>query len=103
MGVNGLVMADSTDDQDETPYFETNSETGQIERKYSDEDFLAAVKEISASEDLGAASTSKVAERVGCERTVALGRLKSLAEAGNIEKLESDSGFHWKPGVDEDE
>ena len=49
-------------------------------KKYTDEQFIEAVKEHSP------ASTSEVAESVGCTRPSADGRLKGLVEEGEIHR-----------------
>ena len=49
-------------------------------KKYTDDEFIKAVQEHSP------ASTSEVAESVGCTRPSADGRLKELVEEGEIRR-----------------
>ena len=98
LGEKRTVMDDSDgSENDSSPYYDADPETGRIKSKYSDDDFVQAI------ETLGYASTGDVAAEVGCDRTTALQRLEQLADDGRIEKLESGSGFHWKPGVENSE
>lgn len=51
---------------------------GAYSSEYSDEDFLAVVRELQP------ATTGQVAEEVGCHRSTALRRLRALADRGEI-------------------
>ncbi|SDL10286.1 hypothetical protein SAMN04515672_0186 [Natronorubrum texcoconense] len=50
----------------------------QYEQTYTDTDFLEAIRECSV------ASTGKVADEIGCNRTTALRRLDTLEEQGTV-------------------
>ncbi|MFP8891876.1 hypothetical protein ACLI4U_19200 (plasmid) [Natrialbaceae archaeon A-CW2] len=56
---------------------------------YSDVDFIGAVRE------LDTATTVRVAESVGCERTTAHKRLSSLEERGELEKEDIGGVLVW--------
>ena len=72
-----------------TKYFEQDRESGKIEERYPDQQFFNAV------EDNEPASTSEVAEAVGCTRRNALSRLKTLEEAGQIKSKDVGRSFVW--------
>jgi predicted ArsR family transcriptional regulator len=74
---------------DDTPYFEQDRETGKITQQYTDEQFIAVVKESSP------ASTSEVAEGVGCSSDNAYRRLKALEEAGKVESKMAGNSLIW--------
>lgn len=57
--------------------------------KYTDQDFTDAVAAHSP------ASTSEIAEQVGCERQTADGRLKELAEEGEIQRKQIAKVTVW--------
>lgn len=68
---------------------ERDSDTGKLAEQYSDEDFLDAVKEHEP------ASTSEVADAVGCSRRNADVRLRKLEEAGEIRKKKVGNSLMW--------
>ena len=72
-----------------TEYFEQNRESGKIEEQYPDQEFLDAVEEHDP------ASTSEVADAVGCTRRNALNRLKTLEDAGRIKGKDVGRSFVW--------
>ena len=74
---------------DDAPYFEQDKETGKISQRYSDEQFIQAVT------DFSPASTSEVADRVGCSSDNAYRRLKSLEEAGEISSKMAGNSLIW--------
>lgn len=74
---------------DDAPYFEQNNETGKISQQYSDEQFIEVVKNSSP------ASTSEVAEGVGCSSDNAYRRLKTLEEAGAIDSKMAGNSLTW--------
>lgn len=74
---------------DDTPYFEQDKATGKITRQYSDEEFIEVVK------DSSPASTSEVAEGVGCSSDNAYRRLKELEEAGEIDSKMAGNSLIW--------
>jgi predicted transcriptional regulator len=74
--------------EDEESYFELD-ESGKIAQKYTDTDFLRAVEEYEP------ASTSEVAEAVGCSRRNADVRLRKLEEAGEIRKKKVGNSLTW--------
>ena len=57
--------------------------------KYIDGDFLDAVA------GLDTATTTRVAGRVGCERTTAYGRLKELERAGQLDSEKIGNALVW--------
>lgn len=72
-----------------TEYFQQDRESGKIEERYSDETFIDAV------ENHEPASTSEVAEAVGCTRRNALNRLKTLEDAHRIQSKDVGRSFVW--------
>lgn len=74
---------------DDSPYFKQDEETGKITQQYSDEKFIEVVK------DSSPASTSEVAEGVGCSSDNAYRRLKSLEEAGKIQSKMAGNSLIW--------
>jgi predicted ArsR family transcriptional regulator len=72
-----------------TEYFEQDRESGKIEERYPDQQFLHAV------EDHEPASTSEVADEVGCTRRNALNRLKTLENADQIRSKDVGRSFVW--------
>jgi predicted transcriptional regulator len=72
-----------------TEYFEQDRESGKIEERYPDQEFLDAV------EDHDPASTSEVAEAVGCTRRNALNRLKTLEDTDQIRSKDVGRSFVW--------
>ena len=76
---------------DDVPYFEQDEETGKISQQYSDEQFIEVVK------NSAPASTSEVAEGVGCSSDNAYRRLKSLEEAGRIDSKMAGNSLIWFP------
>jgi len=76
---------------DDAPYFEQDEETGKISQQYSDEQFIEVVK------NSAPASTSEVAEGVGCSSDNAYRRLKSLEEAGRIGSKMAGNSLIWFP------
>ena len=76
---------------DDVPYFEQDEETGKISQQYSDEQFIEVVK------NSAPASTSEVAEGVGCSSDNAYRRLKSLEEADRIDSKMAGNSLIWFP------
>jgi len=74
---------------DDVPYFEQDEETGKISQQYSDEQFIEVVK------NSAPASTSEVAEGVGCSSDNAYRRLKSLEEVGKIDSKMAGNSLIW--------
>jgi predicted transcriptional regulator len=72
-----------------TEYFEQEQDTGQIKQQYSDQDFVDAVG------DHDPASTTEVAESVGCTQRNALERLRKLEDAGRIQSKDVGRSFIW--------
>ena len=66
-----------------------DEETGRFSKEYPEEVFLRAVSELEM------ATTSKVAERVGCSYDLAYRRLLELEESGDVGKKEAGSSFIW--------
>jgi len=75
---------------DDTPYFELD-DSGKIAQKYTDEDFLEAVKKYQP------ASTKEVAEAVGCSRRNADVRLRRLEESGSVRSKMVGNSLIWIP------
>jgi len=68
---------------------ERDPESGKLTEQYSDEDFLEAVEEHEP------ASTSEVAEAVGCSRRNANVRLEKLEEAGKVRSKMAGNSLIW--------
>lgn len=68
---------------------ERDDDSGQFREQYSGELFLEAVVE------LDVATTSKVAEHVGCSYDLAYRRLNTLSERGEVEKTDVGGSFVW--------
>jgi hypothetical protein len=68
---------------------ERDDDSGQFREQYSRELFLEAVGK------LDVATTSKVAERVGCSYDLAYRRLNTLSEQGDVEKTDVGGSFVW--------
>lgn len=66
-----------------------DDESGRFREQYPTEAFLKAV------EELDVATTSKVAERVGCSYDLAYRRLNTLAEDEKLEKTDVGGSFVW--------
>lgn len=76
---------------EDVPYFEQDEETGQILQKYSDSKFIEVVKERTP------ASTSEVAEGVGCSSDNAYRRLKRLEEERGVRSKKVGNSLIWFP------
>jgi predicted transcriptional regulator len=70
---------------------ERDPESGKLAEQYSDDDFLDAVEANTP------ASTSEVAEAVGCSRRNAEVRLKRLEEAGEVRSKMVGNSLSWLP------
>jgi hypothetical protein len=73
------------------PVMPTNrdDESGRFLEEYPMEAFLKAV------EELEVATTSKVAECVGCSYDLAYRRLNTLSKDGDVERTEVGGSFVW--------
>lgn len=71
------------------PYDEREEETGQFQPSFSDEEFLEAV------ETVDPATTSAVADAVGCEYRTAYERLNRLEDDGRVSSQEVGNSFVW--------
>lgn len=71
-------------------------ERGRYRQEYTDEDFLDAVREHEP------ATTSEVAEAVGCVRQNADYRLRQLREAGRVESKKVGPSLVWMISGGED-
>lgn len=67
----------------------TRDDSGRYSTRYTDKDFLAAVREHSP------AATSEVAEHVGCVRQNADRRLRELRERGTVESKKIGASLVW--------
>jgi hypothetical protein len=90
---DGGSDGDSPDDSDR--YYETDPDSGRIVQKYSDEEFLDAVAELTT--ETYRPSTGDMADALDCDRKTVRLRLKELADEGRVKKLESGAGFSWMP------
>lgn len=68
---------------------ERDDESGQFTEQYPREAFLNAVSQIEN------ATTSKIAERVGCSYDLAYRRLGTLADEDEISKVMVGSSYIW--------
>ena len=67
-----------------------DDESGRFREEYPTEAFLSAVT------DLDVATTSNVADEVGCSYDLAYRRLNELADKNEIEKSTVGGSFVWK-------
>ena len=72
------------------PYDERDEESGQFAPKFADGDFLDAVRE------LNGATTSEVAEAVGCKYRTAYARLGDLQEEGGVTSTKVGNTLLWE-------
>lgn len=68
---------------------ERDEKSGKFTEQYPREAFLQAV------ENIENATTAKVAEAVGCSYDLAYRRLNSLADEGELTRIEIGSSFVW--------
>lgn len=73
-----------------------DDETGKYNQEYPIESFFEALEEIEV------ATTSRVAERVGCSYDLAYRRLNELEKKGSIAKQDAGGSFIWKSSPSED-
>jgi CTP-dependent riboflavin kinase len=66
-----------------------DEESGKFTEQYSRAAFLEAVDSIEN------ATTTKIAEKVGCSYDLAYRRLKALEEGGEVSRTEIGSSFIW--------
>lgn len=66
-----------------------DDESGRFREEYPTEAFMKAVEESDV------ATTSKVAERVGCSYDLAYRRLNTLSENGKVERTDVGGSFVW--------
>ena len=67
-----------------------NEESGKYTQAYRSEEFLEAVQESD-----GLASTTEVADRLGCSNRTALSRLRELAEGGDLSQRKVGTVNLW--------
>ena len=67
-----------------------DEDTGKFSTEYPAESFIQAVNE------LDTATTSKVAEKVGCSYDLAYRRLRELVEEGALKKVSVGGSFVWQ-------
>jgi Mn-dependent DtxR family transcriptional regulator len=67
-----------------------NEESGKYTQAYRSEEFLEAVQESD-----GPASTTEVADRLGCSKRTALSRLRELAEDGHLSQRKVGTVNLW--------
>ena len=66
-----------------------DDDSGRFREQYPKELFVEAVG------DLDTATTSNVAERVGCSYDLAYRRLNALSEQGDVKKTDVGGSFVW--------
>lgn len=69
---------------------ERDDDTGQFSKEYTDEAFLQAVI------DVDPATTSKIAEQVGCSYDLAYRRLNALVNQGTVARQNVGGNFVWR-------
>jgi Sugar-specific transcriptional regulator TrmB. len=69
---------------------DTRTDSGEFDKKYSDEDFLSTIHK------LDACGTTEVSEAVECPYTTAYDRLKSLQEAGKVTSRDIGKVHFWE-------
>jgi predicted transcriptional regulator len=74
---------------EDPPYFQQDDKTGKITEKFTNQQFIDAVREHSP------ASTSEVGETVGCSSDNAYRRLKTLEEEGKLESKMAGNSLIW--------
>ena len=72
------------------PYDERDETSGQFTPEFRDEDFLAAIRE------RGGATTSDVADAVGCKYRTAYDRLGALEEDGHVASRKIGNTLLWE-------
>lgn len=77
------------------PYDERNEDSGQFTPKFSDEEFIDAVRA------LDTATTSAVADEVGCKYRTAHSRLSDLRDEGRITSQQVGSSLVWMLSEDD--
>lgn len=68
-----------------------DEESGRFTERYGEETFLEALEDHE-----GAASTTEVAEAVGCSYRTAHAKLTALAEAGELESRQVGNAYLWQ-------
>lgn len=68
-----------------------NEDTGQFADEFEDLDFIEAIEEQG-----GSASTTEIAEIVGCDRRTAYLRLNELEEAGDVSSRKVGNALLWQ-------
>ena len=74
---------------EQMPNDKRDEKSGRFSEKFSDEEFIAAIRE----RDLP--STSEVADAVGCKYRTAYGRLGELEDDGRIKRREIGNSLVW--------
>jgi predicted transcriptional regulator len=77
---------------------ERNEKSGQYEASYTDADFVETLDELG-----GEATSSEVADQIGCVRDSAYRRLNQLAENGVVTKRRAGRTILWQLSGDERE
>lgn len=72
--------------------------SGQYKPVYEDGDFIAAIRERD-----GMASTRQVADAVGCDKDTAYRRLRSLTDAGDLDREDIGNTILWTVAETEDD
>lgn len=78
------------------PYDDRDDETGRFRQEFTDEDFLAAVR------DADLPTTSEVGEAVGCKYRTAYERLGRLEDNGRVTSRTVGNSLVWSVTDPED-
>lgn len=76
------------------PYDERDEESGQFVPTFTDEEFVTAAE--------GGATTSDVAERVGCDYQTAYSRLTELRDRGRVSSRDVGGSLLWTTSDERD-
>ena len=75
------------------PYDERDADSQRFTKSYLDQDFLEAIDQIAETGEL--ATTTTIAETVGCNRRTAHHRLTALEESGRVESKDAGRVLVW--------
>lgn len=67
-----------------------DDETGKFSEKYSDADFVDAIREFG-----GTAGTAEVADKIGCPHSTAYYRLDQLRDTGRVDSRQIGNAVLW--------
>lgn len=89
MGSFYVRLSDIEIDVNATVVQDRDEDSGKFTEQYPEEAFLEAV------ERLDTATTTEIAEEVGCSYDLAYRRLNTLADEGKIQRKEIGPSFVW--------